>query len=256
MGERTSYEPGTFCWTDLGTTGAAGAKAFYGSLFGWQAQDVPAGDGRTYTMLRLAGRAVCALYERESDEGPPAWLSYVSVADASEVTERARAAGATVVQDAFDVMDAGRMALIQDPTGAVFALWEARRQIGAGLVNDPGTLCLNQLNTSDPETAQVFYTELFGWRTETVGTGDQPYWGIFNGDNLNGGMMPLPPGGGVPSHWLAYFTTSDLGASTGRVSELGGGVLVPPMPVGAGRIAVVQDPQGATFALFEGRVDP
>jgi len=252
---RTSYEPGTFCWTDLGTTDAAGAKAFYGRLFGWEAQDLPAGDAGTYTMLRLDGHDVCALYERGPEQGPPAWLSYVSVEDAGDATERARRSGATVVSDPFAVVDAGRMAVIQDPTGALLALWEAGGQIGAGVVNDPGALCLNQLNTSDPEVAQRFYADLFAWRFESLGTGDQPYWGIHNGEKLIGGILPLSTSG-VPSHWIVYFTTSDLDDSVRHIDELGGRVLVPPMPVGAGRIAVAQDPQGAAFALFEGRVDP
>ncbi len=256
MGERTSYQPGTFCWTDLGTTDAAAAKAFYGRLFGWEAEDFPAGDAGTYTMLRLDGRDACALYEHGPEKGPPAWLSYVSVADAGDATERARTSGANVIQDPFDVVDAGRMAVVQDPTGALLALWEAGTQIGAGVVNDPGALCLNQLNTSDPEAAQSFYADLFGWRVESVGTGDQAYWGIYNGENLNGGMMPLPPEGGAPSHWLVYFTASDLDASVTLVNQLGGRELVPPMPIESGRIAVAQDPQGAAFALFEGRVDP
>lgn len=256
MGERTGYEPGTFCWVDLSTVDAAGATAFYGGVFGWEAADTPIEPAGNYTMLRIDGREVCALFERAPDEGPPAWLSYVSVADADDTSARARAAGATVVVEPFDVMDAGRAAVIQDPTGAVFAVWQAGRRIGATFVNDPGCLCLNQLNTTDPDVAQRFYTEVFGWRIESVGTADQPYWGIFNGDNLNGGMMPVPAPGAAPSHWLAYFTVADLDGATARIGELDGRVLVPPMPIGSGRIAVAMDPQAAVFALFEGRVDP
>jgi hypothetical protein len=256
VGERTRYDPGTFCWADLSTPDTAGAKAFYSRLFGWEAVDVPGGPDAIYTMLRLDGRDVCAMSERGPDQGPPSWLSYVSVADVADTAERARRAGATVVVEPFDVMDAGRMALLADPTGAVFALWEPKDMIGAGLVNDPGCMCLNQLNTSDPEAATRFYTEVFGWRIESVGTDDQPYWGIHNGDALNGGMMPLPPVAGAPSHWIVYFTTEDLDGSASLIGELGGAVVVPPMAIGAGRIAVARDPQGATFALFEGPVDP
>ena len=255
MGERTSYPPGTFSWADLGTTDAAGATAFYTGLFGWEPEDLPAGPG-TYTMLRQGGRDVAGLYERAAAHGPPAWLSYVTVAGVDEATERARQAGATVVEEPFDVMTAGRMALLQDPTGAVVALWEPRDNIGAGVVNDPGAMCLNQLNTSDPGAAQSFYAAVFGWRFEFTGTDAQAYWGIYNGDALNGGMMPLPPGGGAPSHWLVYFTAVDIDQAVERVDRLGGRVVVGPLPIPAGRIAVAFDPQGAAFALFEGRVDP
>ncbi len=256
MGERASYEPGTFCWTDLSTTDAEGAKAFYGQLFGWEAIDFPVEPAGIYTMFRLDGRDVAAVAERGADQGPPAWLSYVSVTDVDDASARALQAGGTVVAEPFDVMDFGRMALLQDPTGAFFALWEPRTHIGASLVNDPGCLCLNQLNTSDPAAAGRFYTEVFGWRIESVGTDQQPYWGIYNGDSLNGGMMPLTPATGAPSHWLVYFTAADLEGSTANVDELGGRVLVPPIPIASGRIAVATDPQGAAFALFEGRVDP
>jgi len=255
VGERTSYAPGTFCWVDLATTDPAGAVAFYGGLFGWEGDEMPAGPESTYTMLRIAGRYVAALYQ--GPEGsPPAWLSYVSVDDADAVADRAALLGGLVVQGPADVMDAGRMAVVADPTGAMVALWQPGRHIGATLVNDPGALCLNQLNTSDIAAAQRFHGDLFGWTFKAVGTEAQPYWGIDNGGDLNGGMTPLPPGTNQTSHWLAYFTAPDLDGAIGTVAASGGGVLVPPTPVPSGRFAVATDPQGAAFALFEGRVDP
>ena len=123
-------------------------------------------------------------------------------------------------------------------------------------MNDPGAFSLNQLNTSDAEAAQHFYSELFGWRVEFTGTDEQDYWGLYNGELLNGGMMPLDPEAGAPPHWLVYFTSADLDASVERIGELGGQILLAPMSIGPGRIAVAQDAQGAVFALFEGRVDP
>lgn len=199
---------------------------------------------------------MCALYGSDAAEGPPAWLCYVTVADADATAAAARTAGALGAQDPFDVFDAGRMSVVQDPTGAHFALWQPGTNIGATLVNVPGAFCLNQLNTSDPERAATFYTEVFGWRIEQVGTEETPYWGIWNGPGLNGGMMPLPPGTPAPPHWLLYFATADLDGPAARVGELGGTVVVPPMPVPGGRISVVMDPQGATFGLLDGRLDP
>lgn len=114
-------------------------------------------------------------------------------------------------------------------------------------------MCLNQLNTADPDRAARFYTDVFGWRIQPVGTDEQPYWGIQNGSALNGGMMPLPGG---RSHWLVYFTTVDVDASAERLAELGGQVVVPPMAIPSGRICVAVDPHGAPFALFEGPTDP
>lgn len=255
MGDRDRYEPGTFSWIDLGAVDAAAAKAFYLGLFGWEAVDLPMGDGGPYTMCRVDGRDVCAIYGRGPDETPSAWLSYITVADADALVAKARAAGATV-EDPVDVFDAGRMVLVEDPTGARFAGWQPRNNIGAKVVNVPGALCMNQLNTSDPDRAAQFYTDVFGWRVEQVAAGDQPYWGLYNGPTLNGGMMPLPPGAGAPSHWLVYFAIADLDGAAARVGRLGGRVVVPPMAVPAGRFTVVLDPEGAAFALFEGNLDP
>jgi predicted enzyme related to lactoylglutathione lyase len=255
VGERTSYPPGTFSWTDLGTTDAVSATRFYTELFGWEAEETPAGEG-TYAMLRLSGRAVAGLYGRDASVAPPAWLSYVTVADADDVAARAEQAGATVVEPPFDVADAGRTAVLRDPTGASFALWQPGVHVGAAVVNDPGAMCLNQLNTSDPAVAERFYTDVFGWRIDFAGNDEQAYWGLFNDGRLNGGMMPLPAGSPAPSHWLVYFTSADLDASAAEAERLGGRVLVPPTAIPSGRIAVLADPQGAVFALFEGRVDP
>jgi uncharacterized protein len=256
MGERDHYAPGTFCWAELGTRDPEGTTAFYVRLFGWEAVDMAMGNGANATTFRLTGRDVCALQGNDPRRGPPGWLSYVSVADVDEVTRRAADAGGRVVREPLDVYAAARTAVLEDPTGAVVGLWQPRRRIGATLVNDPGAMCLNQLNTTDPQRAAAFYTEVFGWEISSVGTEEQPYWGIRNGSALNGGMMPLPPETGPP-HWLVYFTSVDVDTAAETVKELGGQVPVPPMPVPpSGRITVAVDPQGAAFALFQGRTDP
>ncbi|HZI91171.1 MAG TPA: VOC family protein [Thermoleophilaceae bacterium] len=256
MGERTGFEPGTFCWTDLSTSDPEAARGFYTGLFGWETEDLPAaGDMGTYTLLRVDGRLVAALYK--SPQGPPAWLSYVSVQDADASADRARELGGLVHVEPRDIPGSGRMAVIGDPAGAVFAVWQADNHFGAELVNDPGALTMNQLNTTDVEAAQAFYESLFGWRIElNPGEGGPDYWGIHLGERLNGGMMDLPPDAGAPSHWLAYFTVTDLDTSAEKIEGAGGRVLVAPLEIPAGRILVAQDPQGAHFALFEGEVDP
>lgn len=254
MGERTSHALGTFSWTDLATTDPGAAKGFYTSLFGWDAEDLPIPDGGVYTMLLRNGKRVGALTAGQEGQ-PPAWTSYVTVAGADAAAASAEENGGSLALEPFDVMDAGRMAIVQDPTGAFFAVWEPRESIGAELVNEPGALTLNQLTTSDPERAQEFYAGVFGWRFEAVEGGDMPYWGIYNRDRLNAGMMPLPPEQGMPSHWLVYFGSESVDDDAGRVGDLGGTVVLPPMSVPGGRILVAQDPQGATFALLSGRFD-
>jgi predicted enzyme related to lactoylglutathione lyase len=157
MGKRTRYEPGTFCWIDFQTIDPESTKAFYSKLFGWQAVDMPVGNGTTYTMLTLDGDDVAALNEMDAEQReasiPPHWFSYISVADADETAAKARELGGTVFGEAFDVLDAGRMAIIQDPLGATFAAWQPKNHIGAGRVNDTGCLAWNELQTRDHEAA-------------------------------------------------------------------------------------------------------
>ena len=264
MGKRERYEPGTFCWVDLATTDPAGAKVFYGELFGWDAEDMPAGEAGTYTMLSLDGDEVCGLYEMEAERRemgiPPHWFSYVSVEDAEATAARASELGGTVYGGAFDVLDDGRMAIIQDPTGAVLATWQPKGHIGARRVNDPGCLTWNELQSRDPGTAAAFYTGLFGWETEAIEENGEPvYVTIENSGSKNGGIMPMTEQhGDAPTYWLAYFTVSSLDDSVDMVRELGGEALAGPFELPEpppARIAVLRDPQGAAFALFEGETD-
>jgi predicted enzyme related to lactoylglutathione lyase len=255
MGDRTSHTPGTFSWAELSTTDPDAAKRFYGELFGWDYDDQPMpGDAGDYTLAQLNGKQVAALFPAR--EGMPTfWGSYVTVESADSTSVRASDLGATLMAEPFDVMEAGRMAIVQDPTGAVFSVWQPHGSIGATWVNGPGALSLNQLNTTDPEAAQRFYAELFGWRFEDVSSEETRYWGIYNEDRLNGGMMGMPAGGPAPSHWLVYFGSEEVDADAERVGGLGAQVMVPPTDVPGGRFLVAQDPQGAVFGLFSGRFD-
>lgn len=257
MGERTSHEPGTFSWTDLSTTDQAAAKDFYGRLLGWEYDDQPAGEGIVYSMAKIGGRSVAAISPMQQGmEGhPPYWTSYVTVEDADATAEKAASLGGNVLAPPFDVFTAGRMAVIQDPQKAALAVWEPRDSIGAELVNDPGALTINQLNTNDAEAAAAFYSELFGWTISPVEGGPAPYWGISNQGRVNGGMMNMPEGAPYPPHWLVYFTHPSLEDAIATIEDGGGSVAVQPIEVPGGRILVALDPQGATFALFEGDVD-
>ena len=254
MGEREQYAQGAFSWTDLNTTETGAATDFYRALFGWATHSEPIPGGGEYTMAAIDGRRVAGLSAAPPGQHP-AWVSYVTVDDADAMTARASGLGASIMAGPFDVMEAGRMGLLQDPTGAVFALWQAGESIGAELVNAPGALTLNQLNTRDPERATAFYSELFGWRIEATSGTDTPYWGIYNGEQLNGGMMQLPDEAPAPSHWLVYFGSDDLDGAAQRIDSAGGGVMVPRTAVPGGEILVAQDPQGAVFGLVAGRYD-
>jgi uncharacterized protein len=262
MGARTQYAPGTFSWVDLTTTDQDAARAFYRELFGWGADDMPAGEGIVYSMMTRDGHHVAAISpqpQAQREAGvPPTWNSYVTVASADETAARAAELGGTVHAQPFDVFDAGRMAVIQDPQGAWFMVWEPKRHIGAGLVNAPGALVWNELGTTDVEGARAFYGSLFGWEIAPFEGSEQPYWSIRNGERGNGGMLPVQRVGGIdsPPYWLAYFGVEDLDAALARVQELGGTVHAGPIDIQMARIAVAADPQGATFALYEGTLEP
>lgn len=254
MGERTSHSPGTISWSDLGTSDPDGAKSFYSSLFGWEQDDMPIPDGGTYTMLRKDGKDAAAL--SAAQEGmPTVWNTYVTVESANNAAAKAGELGATVIAEPFDVMDAGRMAVIADPTGAVFCVWEPGQNIGAEIVNGPGALTFSQLNTADPDRAIEFYSGLFGWGSEPVEGGNMRYWALSNGERMAGGIMEMPADMGAPPHWLNYFGIESVEDAVGRIGELGGQIMLPPTELPGGKIIVASDPQGAMFGLWSGQYD-
>jgi len=258
VGERTRYEPGTFCWVGLATSNPAAATTFYSRLFGWETQQLSAGEAGAYTMLRKAGRDVAILYrqmpEARAAGAPPHWTSYISVEDANSTAARAsELGGAAVFREPFDVLDAGRVAAIRDPTGGIVSLWQPGARIGATLVNDVGALCWNELATADVERAKSFFGELLGWEYET----DGGYVSIKNAGSLNGGMREQSKQErGIPPNWLPYFTVENVDDAAGQGEQLGGRRLLPTTEIHVGRFAVIADPQGVAFAVFEGETDP
>ena len=111
-----------------------------------------------YLIARLRGGDVAAV--SSPPEGAPpqaAWSTYIWVEHADEAAAKARDAGGRVVSEPFDVLEAGRMAVLADPDGAVFCVWQAREHRGARIVNEPGSLNFNVLNTRDREAAKRFY---------------------------------------------------------------------------------------------------
>jgi len=259
MGERTGYEPGTFCWADLTTTDPEAAKSFYTGLFGWAAEDMPVGEDVFYSMMRLDGKDVAAISPQpapQRDAGaPPVWNSYVSVENADAIVERAEELGGTAHAPAFDVLEAGRMAVIQDPQGSYFLIWQPREHFGAALVNAPGALVWNELASPDLDGSSAFYGALFGWTVAPFGDGPTPYLSIKNGEANNGGIRELSPPG-MPPHWLVYFGVEDIDAALATAVELGGTTMFGPQDIGIAKIAVVKDPQGAFFSLYAGQLEP
>lgn len=250
----TEYVPGTPCWVDLGTTDLEAAKTFYGSLFGWTSEVAadPAAGG--YIMFLKDGAQVAGAMSTMSPEQPTAWSTYVAVADADATMTKAEAAGAKPLVAPMDVMDVGRMAMFMDPTGAVLGLWQPRTMKGAGLVNEPGAVTWDELNTRDAAAAKTFYATTFGWTAESTPMDGMEYTELQVGDRTVAGLMEMDDEHfpkETPPHWAVYFGTADCDASLTKVGELGGTVVVPTTPIPMGKFAVCQDPQGGYFSLFE-----
>jgi predicted enzyme related to lactoylglutathione lyase len=250
------HPAGSFCWIELGTTDQNAAKAFYGSVFGWTANDFPMGPDSSYSMFQIDGKDVAAAYtlgkDKQTQGVPPHWMLYVATESADKTAGNVESLGGKLLAAPFDVFDVGRMAVVQDPTGAVLAIWEPKRHKGTGIAEVDGTLCWADLSTPDPARATLFYSGLFGWKVEP-GHDGSGYLHIRNGEQFIGGIPPISHRDpNIPPHWLPYFTTSNCDETAGKAGKLGATPLLQPMTMeGVGRMAVLKDPQGAVFAIFQ-----
>jgi predicted enzyme related to lactoylglutathione lyase len=249
--EMTRYDHGVPSWVDLGTSDPKEALRFYQGLFGWQAEDMGEQSGH-YTIVSIDGKQVAAISPAQQDQGPPRWTTYVNVDDAAATAQKVEAAGGRTLAAPMDVMEQGRLAVFADVTGAVIAVWEPAQHIGAQLINAPGALTWNELATSDLARSRVFYSDVFGWSW----TESDVYSEAKIGDSHVAGAMPRPPmlPAGLPDHWLVYFGAGDVDADSKRAVDLGATLLAGPQDIpDGGRFAVLADPQGAAFALFQAR---
>lgn len=255
MSERASYAPGTPCWVDLGSPDLDASIEFYGALLGWE---VPENENMEqtggYRRATKNGIDVAGMMPLMQEGQPPAWSTYVSVTDAEATAAAVTGAGGSVIAEPMDVLGMGHMAVFADPSGAVFGIWQPGTFHGAGLVNEPGALSWNELNTRDLDGAKAFYGAVFGWTFEDNDMGEAgSYTTINNGESMVGGILNMDERGvpeGVPAHWQVYFAVEDTDASVTQATGSGGGVMVPPMEVPAGRFSILTDPHGASFAVI------
>ena len=241
----------------MGSKSPTKEKAFYAAVLGWEAQDLPLPQGGDYSVLKVRGREAAGLYELSDDQKaqkvPPHWLVYVAVEDAEQSAKIAKTLGGKIVVDAYDVSDLGRMAILLDPTGAMFALWEENARPGMRVMaGEPGSLCWCELMTTDLDKAASFYAGLFGWRVE-MRTGDgHRHAHCLSDDEPVADLMAAGNVGGIPPHWLAYFAVRDCTAATVAVGRAGGRTLVGASPLADGTsFAIARDPEGAVFGLMD-----
>lgn len=273
MPERDHYIPGVPCWIDTSQPDPEAAVDFYGGLFGWEFESLmPPGAPGAYHLARLRGLEVAAVSSLpESAPQRATWDTYVAVESADEATSKVRESGGGVVKEPFDVPGAGRMAVLNDPEGAVFCVWQARGFKGARVVNEPGSLSFNTLRTRDADAAKAFYGAVFGWGTLRLDGGFEAWTLPGYGDDLErddpglrkrvaelGGpkgfedvvasVVPIADDEpDIPAHWGVTFAVDDADAVARKAEELGGTVLAPPLDAPWVRMTVIADPQGATF---------
>lgn len=261
MSERDSYNPGEFNWVDLAVPDTDAAATFYANVMGWERELAPGGeDAGGYGFFTYDGKQVAGLAPTQSDDQPPAWLSYVTVADADETAEKVAAAGGQMMMGPMDLPGgAGKVGVVADPEGAVFAIMQPGSTKGAQLVNEVGTWTWNQLATRDLDGAKKFYGDVFGWTAEEAEEAppESPYlmWRVdgqkwdegLAGVMMMGDDMPAE----TPAHWMVYLAVPDADEAIEKVKAGGGQVLVGPLTIPVGKLAAFTDPQGAAFAVIE-----
>jgi uncharacterized protein len=248
------YEPGTPCWIDVVVPDQSAALDFYAQVFGWEGRPGPPETGG-YALCTLKGKPVAGIMSAEAmgdqPAPPPMWTTYFASADADATLREIARNGGTTFTLAVEVMNLGRMLVAADPTGAAFGVWEPREFPGAGIANEAGALIWNELSTTDLEAAAAFYAAALGLESAPM-EGAEDYFSLSVKGRPVGGMQPLGEGTSpeAASRWLVYFAVADTDETVAKVTEAGGTVCREPFDMVAGRMAVVQDSQGAPFALI------
>ncbi|GAA2156252.1 hypothetical protein FHX52_4181 [Humibacillus xanthopallidus] len=248
------FAPGTPCWADVMVDDLDAARRFYGALFGWTFEDLPAEAGG-YVMARKDGHVVAgAMAKNPDDPGQvSAWTLYLATDDVDAAAKRAATSGGIFFLGPMDVLDVGRIAVGADPAGAAYGLWQAKRHTGTDLVDEPGALCWAETMSRSYAASKTFYTEVFGYHLQEIGEDDFHYSvaSLDDGRPIGGiGEIPAAAPAEVPSHWMVYFAVESCDEAADRVLELGGSVVQPPFDTTYGRMAVVAGPSGETFSIM------
>lgn len=238
-------------WIDLMSSDVDAARSYYGDLFGWEFQGGDEMGG--YWMALLDGKAVAGVGPMQMEGSPPTWTTYLATGDADATADAAVRAGGSIVLPVGDVGEFGRLAYVQDSTGATFGLWQAKQHIGCQRVNEPGTLIWSEVMTRGYGDAMDFYASVFGYTYTDLGGDQFEYSTIETDGHTIGGLGALPDEvpADVPAHWRTYFCVDDCDAAVARAEELGGSVRRPAEDMPYGRHADLADPQGAGFSVIK-----
>ena len=254
MAEITTYQPGTPSWVDFGSPDIDASIGFYGGLFGWEVPEAENSEQTGgYRQALKDGKPAGGMMPLMQEGQPSAWTTYISVEDAEATAAAVKESGGTVMAEPMEVMELGKMAIFADPGGAVFGIWQPGTFPGAGIVNEPGAIAWNELNTRDLGGAKEFYGAVFGWTFQDQESGEGNYSMIVLGDRPVGGILDLAAREVpevVPAHWQVYFGVEDTDATIEAAKSAGGGVMLEPVDIPFGRFAILTDPHGASFAVI------
>ena len=256
MAKMNRYVHGQFSWIELSTPDLRASRNFYSELFDWDMVDDPSDEAGLYVEFQFGVDSVAGMAEMPADlrDGgiPAVWSSYINVDDVDATVEEAESLGATIETHPTQVMADGRMAILSDPVGARVSLWQAGQHIGARLVNNPTSLCWNELVTSNIEESIRFYRDLFDWEFQRSDDGDPVYYAILNEGRENGGMIEMTDDwGATPPHWMPYVSVFDCDETAEKATKLGAIVDVEPNDIDPGRFCVIVDPQGAPITVIK-----
>ena len=249
---------GEFVWHDLATSDMDGAINFYTNTIGWS-QVAMEGSPTPYTMFNVGEEAVggvMTMPEQMKEMGaPPSWTPCMATEDADATIAQVKELGGKLLNGP-NPAPGGVFAVLQDPQGAVFEIYQAEDKNGEAEFNgkkSAGQFSWYDLNTTDWEAARDFYSKVFGWsESSTMDSPGGTYWMMKGaaGDRTLGGMSNMAKQMNLPAHWLCYVTVEDLDAALETAKSEGAKVMNGPMEVpGGDRIAHLMDPQGAAFAL-------
>jgi len=242
-----------FVWFEYVSKEPKKAQAFFGELFNWGTQDVPMPQG-AYQMIAVAGKTIGGYLP--TPEGAPAqahWLPHLGVESAKDSAAKVKSLGGTIAKEATKIGDFGTMAVVKDPQGAVFALWQPAKTGEETPKVETGHFCWNELGSSDPEAAVKFYKAIGGFEIEGMNIG--PEMGTYNvlksGGAPRAGIMKKMMAE-QPTAWLPYVQVANTDATADKAKRLGATVVVPPTDIpNVGRFAIFADPQGAALGVLQ-----
>jgi predicted enzyme related to lactoylglutathione lyase len=254
----SQHAPGTFCWIQLGTTDEEGARKFYSGLFGWNGEKTTV-EGGSFTLVKKKDKAIGAVMQQGPEQGPPSWTPFVAVKNVDQVADTVRTKGGKVLMEPMNASTNGRFGVFADPTGAVFAAWQAGTKAGAEVMGETSSVCWNELITTDSSKAGAFYENVFGWKAEATpmpGQKDRTYTIFQKGTEQAGGMMSATPEMHLTHpYWMIYFAVDDTDKSAAKAEQLGAKVMMKPTDIPTiGRFAVIKDPQGAWFSILKPQI--